>query len=143
MRCKHTDPTGSGNGGSSIYGHPFKDEFHSRLRFARRGMIAMAHDGASDSNQSQFFITLDKADHLNRVHTIFGKVVGETIFNVLKIGEVEVNGDERPLYPPRILTVDILSNPFGDIVPRDSQRKQQPLDKSVSGEVKSSAKAIK
>merc|ERR1711937_312312 len=30
------DPTGTGMGGDSIYGKPFKDEFHSRLRFTHR-----------------------------------------------------------------------------------------------------------
>ena len=30
------DPTGTGKGGESIYGGPFKDEFHSRLRFTHR-----------------------------------------------------------------------------------------------------------
>lgn len=53
------DPTGTGDGGESIYGGAFKDEFHSRLRFLGRGMVAMANEG-SNSNRSQFFITLDK-----------------------------------------------------------------------------------
>lgn len=30
------DPTGTGNGGSSIYGKPFKNEVHSRLKFSHR-----------------------------------------------------------------------------------------------------------
>lgn len=30
------DPTGTGDGGESIYGTPFADEFHSRLRFSHR-----------------------------------------------------------------------------------------------------------
>ena len=30
------DPTGTGSGGESVYGLPFKDEFHSRLNFAHR-----------------------------------------------------------------------------------------------------------
>ncbi len=30
-----------------------------------------------DTNGSQFFITLDRADHCNRQYTIFGKVTGE------------------------------------------------------------------
>eukprot|EP01083_Nonionella_stella_P108388 315248_1 len=39
------DPTGIGNGGESTYGIPFKDEFHSRLTFSHRGIIAMANSG--------------------------------------------------------------------------------------------------
>ena len=30
------DPTGTGRGGESIYGRPFKNEVHSRLRFTHR-----------------------------------------------------------------------------------------------------------
>uniref|UniRef100_A0A8D2KTL2 Spliceosome-associated protein CWC27 homolog n=1 Tax=Varanus komodoensis TaxID=61221 RepID=A0A8D2KTL2_VARKO len=68
------DPTGTGLGGESIYGAPFKDEFHSRLRFNRRGLVAMANAGPHD-NGSQFFFTLGRADELNNKHTIFGKVL--------------------------------------------------------------------
>ncbi len=50
------DPTGSGTGGESIYGAPFKDEVHQRLKFNRRGIVAMANLG-KDTNTSQFFIT--------------------------------------------------------------------------------------
>ncbi|TNN39413.1 Peptidyl-prolyl cis-trans isomerase CWC27 [Liparis tanakae] len=68
------DPTGTGTGGESIYGRPFKDEFHSRLRFNRRGLVAMANAGPHD-NGSQFFFSLGRADELNNKHTIFGKVL--------------------------------------------------------------------
>ncbi|CAG8768720.1 16213_t:CDS:2, partial [Acaulospora colombiana] len=111
------DPTGTGFGGESIYGGPFADEFHTRLRFVRRGLVAMASSGKND-NRSQFFITLDRADELQNKHTIFGKVAGDTIFNVLKIGELEVDENERPLYPPKITSVEVVHNPFDDIVPR-------------------------
>lgn len=67
------DPTGTGEGGESIYGETFKDEFHSRLRFVRRGLVAMANAG-KDDNGSQFFFTLGEARELNNKHTIFGKV---------------------------------------------------------------------
>lgn len=50
-----------------------QDEFHSRLRFNRRGLVAMANAGPHD-NGSQFFFTLGRADELNNKHTIFGKV---------------------------------------------------------------------
>lgn len=51
----------------------FQDEFHTRLRFIRRGLVAMANAGPHD-NGSQFFFTLGRADELNNKHTIFGKV---------------------------------------------------------------------
>jgi peptidyl-prolyl cis-trans isomerase SDCCAG10 len=36
----------------------FEDEIHPRLRFAHRGIVAMANNGKKNSNDSQFFITL-------------------------------------------------------------------------------------
>jgi cyclophilin family peptidyl-prolyl cis-trans isomerase len=36
----------------------FEDEIHPRLRFAHRGLVAMANNGKKNSNDSQFFITL-------------------------------------------------------------------------------------
>lgn len=62
-------------GGESIYGGTFPDEFHSRLRFKHRGLVACANTGSPNSNGSQFFISLDRCDWLDRKHTIFGKVV--------------------------------------------------------------------
>ncbi|XP_057334603.1 spliceosome-associated protein CWC27 homolog [Microplitis mediator] len=111
------DPTGTGEGGESIYGHPFKDEFHTRLRFCRRGLVAMANAG-KDDNGSQFFITLGATPELQNKHTIFGKVTGETIYNILKLEEAEVDHDDRPTYPQKIIKSEVLLNPFKDIVPR-------------------------
>ncbi|CAH2296252.1 peptidyl-prolyl cis-trans isomerase CWC27 homolog [Pelobates cultripes] len=111
------DPTGTGSGGESIYGKPFRDEFHSRLRFNRRGLVAMANAGPHD-NGSQFFFTLGRADELNSKHTIFGKVTGDTIYNILRLTEVDIGEDERPVNPHKIKTCEILFNPFDDIIPR-------------------------
>ncbi|KAL1222340.1 Peptidyl-prolyl cis-trans isomerase CYP57 [Cardamine amara subsp. amara] len=113
------DPTGSGTGGDSIYGGAFADEFHSRLRFNHRGIVAMANESTPNSNGSQFFFTLDKCDWLDKQHTIFGKVTGDSIYNLLRLGEVDTTKDDRPLDPaPKILSVEVLWNPFEDIVPR-------------------------
>lgn len=113
------DPTGSGTGGDSIYGGVFADEFHSRLRFSHRGIVAMANASSPNSNGSQFFFTLDKCDWLDKKHTIFGKVTGDSIYNLLRLGEVDTSKDDRPLDPaPKILSVEVLWNPFEDIVPR-------------------------
>ena len=61
-------------GGESIYGGTFADEFHTRLRFNHRGVVACANAGSPHSNGSQFFISLDRCDWLDRKNTIFGKV---------------------------------------------------------------------
>ncbi|XP_014478805.1 PREDICTED: peptidyl-prolyl cis-trans isomerase CWC27 homolog [Dinoponera quadriceps] len=111
------DPTGTGEGGESIYGYPFKDEFHTRLRFCRRGLLAMANAG-KDDNGSQFFFTLGSTPDLQNNHTIFGKVTGETIYNMLKLEDALVDENDRPQYPQKILKTEVLSNPFQDIVPR-------------------------
>uniref|UniRef100_A0A8C3VTG2 Spliceosome-associated protein CWC27 homolog n=1 Tax=Catagonus wagneri TaxID=51154 RepID=A0A8C3VTG2_9CETA len=121
------DPTGTGTGGESIYGGPFKDEFHSRLRFNRRGLVAMANAGPHD-NGSQFFFTLGRADELNNKHTIFGKVTGDTVYNMLRLTEVDIDDEERPRNPHKIKSCEVLFNPFDDIIPREIRKpkKEKP-----------------
>ncbi|KAL0859130.1 hypothetical protein ABMA27_010964 [Loxostege sticticalis] len=123
------DPNGDGTGGESIYGAPFKDEFHSRLRFNRRGLVAMANAG-KDDNGSQFFFTLAATPELQNKHTIFGKVTGETIYNVLKLSEGLIDHDDRPEHPHKILSTSVIINPFTDIEPRVSEtRVEEPVKK--------------
>ncbi|ORX73773.1 cyclophilin-like protein [Linderina pennispora] len=124
------DPTGTGTGGTSIYNGPFADEFHSRLRFTRRGLLAMANAGPND-NGSQFFFTLGATPELQKKHTIFGTVVGDSVFNMLKLGEGEVDKEtERPVYQRSIKHVRVLDNPFLDIVPRTLPRQgEEPATK--------------
>lgn len=72
------------SGGESIYGGTFADEFHSRLRFNHRGLVACANSNAPNTNGSQFFITLDRCDWLDKKHTIFGKVTRSSLmYNIL------------------------------------------------------------
>ena len=133
------DPTGTGRGGESVYGEPFKDELHSRIKFNHRGQVAMANSGARDTNGSQFFITLERCDWIDRKHTIFGKVGGHTIYNALQIAEAEVEGD-RPIDPaPRILKTEVLWNPFDDGAPRaraDAAARDEPGARKKKKETK-------
>ncbi|XP_054818514.1 peptidyl-prolyl cis-trans isomerase CYP57 isoform X1 [Prosopis cineraria] len=133
------DPTGTGTGGESIYGGVFSDEFHSRLRFKHRGLVAMANAGSPHSNGSQFFITLDRCDWLDRKHTIFGKVTGDTVYNLLRLGELETDKNDRPLDPPKILSIEVLWNPFDDIVPRTIQPQIQTTTDTESKDSKKKA----
>ncbi|XP_062203191.1 peptidyl-prolyl cis-trans isomerase CYP57-like [Phragmites australis] len=135
------DPTGSGTGGESIYGAPFADEFHSRLRFNHRGLVACANAGTPHSNGSQFFITLDRCDWLDKKNTIFGKVTGDSIFNLLALADVETDKDDRPVYPQKILSVEVLWDPFEDVVPR--QLKKPESAAKADAEVKPKKKAVK
>ena len=47
-------------GGESVFGEPFKDEFHSRLHFNHRGQVAMANSKPND-NGSQACALLEAA----------------------------------------------------------------------------------
>ncbi|OAD57492.1 Peptidyl-prolyl cis-trans isomerase CWC27 like protein [Eufriesea mexicana] len=51
-------------------------------------------------------------------HTIFGEATGESIYSMLKLKEVLVDENDKPLYPPRLIKPIILKNPFFDIIPR-------------------------
>uniref|UniRef100_A0A1D1XHK0 Peptidyl-prolyl cis-trans isomerase CWC27 n=1 Tax=Anthurium amnicola TaxID=1678845 RepID=A0A1D1XHK0_9ARAE len=138
------DPTGSGTGGESIYGDTFPDEFHSRLRFNHRGLVACANAGSPHSNGSQFFISLDRCDWLDRKNTIFGKVTGDSIYNILRIGDVGTDKNDRPLSPiPRIISVEVLWNPFDDIVPRQIPEKPSSSAKTEIEKQDQKKKAVK
>ncbi len=57
-----------------------------------------------DSNRSQFFITLDATQQLDRKHTIFGKVTGETVFNLTDLSDLEVRAVFESVHRMRGLT---------------------------------------
>lgn len=94
------DPTGTGRGGSSIYGAKFEDEFVPSLRHDSKGTLSMANSGPG-TNGSQFFITLGPTPHLDGKHTVFGKVVqGEDVVD--KLGAVKTGAGDRPVQEVKI-----------------------------------------
>ena len=91
------DPEGTGRGGKSIWGKPFKDEFANNVVFDKPFLLAMANSGPK-TNGSQFFITLAPTGWLNGKHTIFGEVVkGKSIVQKMENVSVE-RGSNMPMF---------------------------------------------
>ena len=95
----------------------------------------MANSGKPNDNGSQFFLTLGESKELNGKNTLFGKVVGETIYNLVKIGEreLEEEGSEKMLYPVKITGTEVLVNPFEDMVPREDAGRNREKVEEASG----------
>ncbi|MCP9261201.1 Peptidyl-prolyl cis-trans isomerase-like 2 [Dirofilaria immitis] len=104
------DPTGTGKGGDSIWGKPFKDEFKSTFSHDRRGVLSMANQG-TDTNKSQFFITFRSCSYLDGKHTIFGHVVGGT-GTLNTIEKIETDESGRPIVDVIFLNAEIFVDPF-------------------------------
>jgi peptidyl-prolyl cis-trans isomerase SDCCAG10 len=117
--------------------HQFEDEFSSRLKYNKRGLVGSVNLNKRNSNTGKFFITLDEANELNNRNTIFGKVVGDGIFTLLKIADGELL-KETPLYPVKILSGEVLLPYFEDLV-REEQSEIARVPK-VNGKKKTEKK---
>ncbi len=137
------DPTGTGRGGTSIWGKYFDDEFDGPLTHNARGTgmplplapsstlleankkitVSMANKG-KNTNSSQFFIAYKAVPHLDRKHTIFGTVVSG--LDVLaKMEDVPTDGSSRPLNKIVIRDVAVFVDPFAEF---QAQHQQQERD---------------
>ena len=132
------DPEGNGTGGTSIWDHPFEDEFSQEL-FNLRGALSMANSGPN-TNGSQFFIVQNKnmpkryikqmepagypkeiihaykqggTPWLDGRHTVFGQVI-DGMEVVDEIAKVKKDKMDKPLEDVVINTIDIDSSIFED-----------------------------
>ncbi|VDO52470.1 unnamed protein product [Onchocerca flexuosa] len=136
------DPTGTGNGGQSVFAYVsiffcilnfivaatyvihfsylygdqaryFEPELVPKLRHTRIGIVSMVNNGA-DMLGSQFFITLgDNLDYLDEKHTIFGQVT-EGLDTLEKLNQEICDEQNRPFRDIRIAHTIILDDPFDD-----------------------------
>lgn len=83
------DPQGNGTGGSKEPNLPaeFNDMHHAK------GVVSMARSSDINSANSQFFIMLGDAPHLDHQYTAFGKVIsGMEFVEKIKKGDLRNNG---------------------------------------------------
>lgn len=81
------DPTGTGTGGP---GYTIPDELTGNNQYHDRGVLSMANTGRPNSGGSQFFICYSREGtaHLDRKHTVFGKVIdGLNVIDQIKQGD--------------------------------------------------------
>mmetsp|Transcript_21489 Transcript_21489/g.34746 ORF Transcript_21489/g.34746 Transcript_21489/m.34746 type:complete len:458 (+) Transcript_21489:44-1417(+) len=118
------DPDGSGRGGSSIWGimygeqaRFFDDEISKKIKHSKRGTVAMANTGGSNTNGSQFYITLgDDLTSLDEKYTIFGELPdGEDGEEALKkINAAFCDNNDKPIQNIRIRHTVVIDDPFPD-----------------------------
>ncbi|BGP52602.1 Peptidyl-prolyl isomerase cwc27 [Rhodotorula sphaerocarpa] len=121
----------------------FGIETNQRLKFNRRGLVAMAADPQTKTNMSQFFFTLDAAPELQNKHTLFGRVTGDSLFNLLKFSETELEpgSSDRPVFAPKIKSAEVRVDPFEDsadpVRPRitaEERREQEKAKREMKAE---------
>jgi len=111
------DPTGTGNGGSTLPNLPAELSIYPHLR----GSVSMARAASYDSANSQFFIVLQPRLALDREYTVFGRVVsgmeyvdaihrGEPPATPSRIVQASVAADNKPL-PPAAMLVEQAPKP--------------------------------
>ncbi|QDU79913.1 Putative bifunctional phosphatase/peptidyl-prolyl cis-trans isomerase [Polystyrenella longa] len=100
-------PQGTGTGGP---GYTIPAEFNSKSH--EPGVLSMARTSDPDSAGSQFFLCVARVPHLDNQYTVFGKTADEeSLKNVLEIGNVKTNAQDRPLDEVKIESAEVLVNP--------------------------------
>lgn len=107
------------------------DEFHQRLRFSRRGLLATANT-QRHQNGPEFFFTLGPAPELQNKHTIFGRLRGNSVFCLVDLNDCPVDEDDmRPLSEKTILEVVVVENPYPEL---ESRRRATTISSDVPKE---------
>lgn len=123
------DPTGTGRGGTSIWGKNFEDEFEGPLTHDSRGILSMANKG-KNTNSSQFFITYRAAKHLDRKHTIFGRVVGG-MDTLNRLENVKGDDKDKPIDKIELEDIVVFVDPFEEFQKQRAEKEETEREKEA------------
>lgn len=141
--------SGSGSGDS---GFP-KKELHSRLNFTARarGYIGVGWPLGDDSSSSHnndddndaFFVTLGNGPRiraLNGRYTVFGKVVGDSIYTLSKIEDGAVDDEGKPITPV-FVTDAVVTTPYFEDLAKLMVQKQTEREAAAKANAAAAAAA--
>jgi peptidyl-prolyl cis-trans isomerase SDCCAG10 len=106
---EHADP-----GFDTLETEIVPDEFHQRLKFTRRGLLATANT-EKNVNGPKFFFTLGPAPELQNKHTIFGRLKGNSIYHIVDLNDCQVDDEMRPVSEKKIMQVIVEDNPYPEL----------------------------
>jgi len=129
------DPAGDGSGGPKYEIFCECGAANARMHF--RGSLSMAHRGPNTGG-SQFFLTFVPTSHLNKRHTVFGRVVeGMDVLGKLKRREPDPSKPDAP--GDKILKAEVVRKRDHKYVPHkvegsgpaDPAAEKKPTDKKT------------
>ncbi|KAL7565052.1 hypothetical protein ACA910_020759 [Epithemia clementina (nom. ined.)] len=110
----------------SFWNGSFVDEFDDRLTHAGPGQVSMANSGAN-TNARQFFITFASCRHLDRKHSVFGKVV-QGMDHLKMLEKIPTKSNDSPEQTITIDSMEVLENPAALAHDMEQKRLQVILD---------------
>ena len=89
----------------------------------------MANAGAH-TNKDQFYITFQSASHLDKKHSVFGRLIdGFDVLNTMEA--IPTDNNDKPVHDIKIIQAEIAIDPSDEAVSRENNRKEEKEKKAT------------